>query len=71
MSFAEPYHSVTSAYAFDTRNMSALERRREDLESGTGGDHDISYRFTMPISTLQVLAWMKLMTRVQNGELYP
>lgn len=57
--------------ALESRGMSALERRREELESGPGGDHDIPYRFTLPISTLQVLAWMKLLARVQNGELHP
>jgi hypothetical protein len=53
------------------RGMGSLERGREDLESGTGGDHDLTYRFTLPISTPQVLAWMKLLARVQNGELHP
>lgn len=52
------------------RGMSSLERAREDLESGAGGDHDLPYRFTLPFSTLQVLAWIKLQTRVHNGELY-
>ena len=53
------------------RGMSSLERAREDLESGAGGDHDHPYRFTLPLSTLQVLAWMKLQARVRNGELRP
>lgn len=53
------------------RDMSSLERRRKDLESGAGGDHDLPYRFALPISTLQVLAWMKLLVSVQNGELHP
>jgi hypothetical protein len=51
--------------------MSSLERAREDLESGAGGDHDLPYRFTWPFSTLQVLAWIKLQARVHNGELRP
>jgi hypothetical protein len=53
------------------RGMSSLERAREDLESGVGGDHDHPYRFTLPFSTLQVLAWMKLQARVYKGELRP
>jgi hypothetical protein len=57
--------------ALESRGMSSLERRREELESGPGGDHDLPYRFSLPISTLQVLAWMKLLVRVQNGELHP
>ncbi len=55
----------------ERRGVGSLKRRREDLESGKGGDHDLPYRFTLPISTLQVLAWMKLLARVQNGELHP
>jgi hypothetical protein len=51
------------------RGMSSLERAREDLESGAGGDHDLPYRFTLPFSTLQVLVWMNLQARVRNGEL--
>ena len=52
------------------RGMSSLERAREDLESGAGGDHDLPYRFTWPFSTLQVLAWMKLQARVHSDELH-
>ena len=52
-------------------SMSALERRREELERGPGGDHDLPYRFSLPLSLPQVLAWMTLLVRVQRGELYP
>src|ERR1700730_5163859 len=51
----------------DRRAMSPLERRREELEFGGGGDHDIPYRFTLPVSMPQVFAWMKLRVRVQDG----
>ena len=53
------------------RGTSALESRRAELESGVGGDHDIPYRFTGPTSIPQVLAWTKLLVRVQAGELQP
>jgi len=49
--------------------MSLLERRREELEYGGGGDHDIPYHFTLPVPMPQVLAWMKLRVRVQDGAL--
>ncbi len=49
--------------------MSALERRRLGLELGPGGDHDVPYRFVLPPSTPQVLAWMRLLARIQRGEL--
>ncbi len=51
--------------------MSALERRREELESGHGSDHDIPYSFSLPLSLPQVLAWTTLLVMVQQGELHP
>ena len=51
-----------------SRSMSALQRRREELESGPGADHDLPYRFSLPLSLPQTLAWMALMVRVQRGE---
>jgi len=54
-----------------SRGMSALERRREALESGPGGDHDLPYSFSLPRSVPQVLAWMTLLARVQRSELHP
>ncbi len=55
----------------ESRGRSALERRREALESGPGGDHDLPYTFSLPRSLPQVLAWMSLLVRVQRGELHP
>jgi hypothetical protein len=71
MSFAELYNSVTSIYAFDTRSMSVLERRRLELELGPGGDHDVPHSFVLPPAMPQVLAWMRLLARIQRGELQP
>lgn len=48
---------------------SALESRRLELESGAGGNHDVPYRFVLPLSMPQVLAWMRLLARIQRGEL--
>jgi hypothetical protein len=48
-----------------------LDRRRLELELGTPGDHDTLYRFSLPRSLPQVLAWMTLLARVQRGELHP
>ena len=52
----------------DERGMSPLDKRRNELERGTGGDHDLPYRFTLPTSTPQVLAWVQLLVRVQQGD---
>jgi hypothetical protein len=51
--------------------MSPLEKRREELECGAGGDHDLPYQFTLPTSIPQVLAWVKLLARVQQGDFQP
>lgn len=63
--------SSRAAHALGERSMSSLDRRRLELERGTGGDHDTPYTFTLPASMPQVLAWMKLLARVQRGELQP
>jgi hypothetical protein len=55
----------------ESRSMNSLERRREELESGPAVDHDLPYRFSLPSSLPQVLAWMTLLARVQRGELQP
>lgn len=57
--------------ALESRGMSAQDRRREELESGSGGDQDLPYRFSLPISLPQVLAWITLRERMQQGELHP
>ena len=58
--------SSRGAFSQDARGMSPLERRRLEIEGGTGGDHDLPYRFTLPNSSPQVRAWMKLLLRVQK-----
>jgi hypothetical protein len=50
----------------DENCMSPLEKRREELERGAGGDHDLPYQFMLPTSTPQVLAWVKLLARVER-----
>jgi hypothetical protein len=55
----------------DESGMSLLDKRREELERGAGGDHDLPYRFTLPTSLPQVLAWVKLLARVQQGDFQP
>ena len=46
-----------------------LERRRIEVELGPGGDHNSPYRFGMPISMVERLAWVKLLARAQRGDL--
>ncbi len=63
--------SARAAHALDERSMSSLEKRRLEHELGAGGDHDVPYHFALPLSMPQALAWMRLMGRVQRGELQP
>ena len=51
--------------------MSALESRRLALELGPGGDHDVLYRFVLPPSMPQVLAWTRLLAQVHCGAFQP
>ena len=59
------------AHALPMQGMSALERRRVELEFGTADDHDVPYTFALPASWPAVLAWMKLLTKVHAHELQP
>lgn len=51
------------------RQRQALDTKRLEVELGTGGDHDTPYTFTLPTSVPQVLAWTKLLVKIQAGEL--
>ena len=61
------YLTTTDAPA--NLGMSLLYTKRLEIERGQGGDHDTPYLFTLPVSMKERLAWMRLQTRVQAGEL--
>src|SRR5215469_2104798 len=63
-----PAHTSPSP---DESGMSPLDKRREELERGAGGDHDLPYQFTLPTAMPQVLAWVKLLARVRQGDFQP
>jgi hypothetical protein len=52
-------------------SVSVLDQKRLEVELGPGGDHDVPYSFALPVSMPQVLAWMRLLGKVQRGELVP
>lgn len=52
-----------------TNSISLLDQRRLHVELGVGGDHDMPYQFSLPASTPQLLAWTRLMGKVQAGEM--
>ncbi len=51
--------------------MSVLDQKRLEIELGPGGDHDIPDSFSLPAYMPQVLAWMRLLAKVQRSELEP
>ena len=53
------------------RVFTAASKEDLEIEDGPGGDHDIPYCFSLPASMPQLLAWTRLQTRVQAGELEP
>ncbi len=57
--------------ALDEKSGSSLEKRRLELELGTGADQDIPYSFALPASIPQVLAWLRLLAKVHRGEVQP
>lgn len=56
--------SMTTGYVF-AYALNPLDRRRQEIEFGPGGDHDCPYIFTLPQSVPEMLAWMKLLEKVQ------
>lgn len=63
--------SSTGEQVLSMNNVSLLERRRAELECGSGGDHDTPYTFSLPTSMPQAIAWARLLARVQAGQLQP
>lgn len=49
---------------------SPLEQSRDALERGSGGDHNLPYQYSAPNWTPEVLAWAKLLARVELGDLH-
>jgi hypothetical protein len=45
-----------------------VDQRREALERGAGGDHDMPYRFSLPSSAAALVSWVKLLARMQQGD---
>ena len=66
-----PNESRTAACSLNEGSIPMLERRRLELELGPGGDHDVPYTFALPLWMPHVLAWMRVLAKVQRGELEP
>ena len=64
----EPIATTATAEGLEK---SMLDQKRLEIELGTEGDHDVSYSFALPVSMPQVLVWMRLLAKVQRGQLVP
>ncbi len=62
---------VTIEQFLQRGHMVSADVKRLELELGTEGDCDCPYTFMLPDNMPQVLAWMRLLARVHNGELEP
>jgi hypothetical protein len=61
--------SLTGTGVPPSLGMSFPDTKGLELERDKGGDHDTPYRFTLPISVKEQLAWVHLQARVRAGEL--
>ncbi len=61
--------SSAATYLPGGGGISSLDKKRLEIELGPGGDHDTPYLFSLSISTPQLVAWTRLLARVQVGEL--
>jgi hypothetical protein len=67
---ASPLHNyLTTMGTLSSLGMSFQEKKRLEIELGSGGDHDLPYLFTLPITQKERLAWIRLQKQVQAGEL--
>jgi len=62
---------VSVEQLWDKYRVSWIEVRRLEMELGAGGDHDQPYTWDLPLSSLHILAWTRLLTRQIRGELEP
>jgi hypothetical protein len=67
----EPANPVISEAGGNNRESNLMKLTREELEWSRGGDYDTPYTFALPVSMPQALAWVRLLAKVQNGELIP
>src|SRR5260370_37243936 len=64
---AQAWHEQ-GQHAPDKGSTSVLERSRLAVELDGSADHDTPYRFSLPVSLPQALAWTRLLARLRRGE---
>jgi hypothetical protein len=70
-SYFESANAVTPETRGNNRESNLLRQMQGESEWDTGGDHDTPYTFALPVSMPQALAWVRLLAKVQRGELEP
>jgi hypothetical protein len=70
-SSGEPAIPVMSEARGNNRESNLMRQTREELEWSRGGDYDTPYSFALPVLMPQTLAWARLLSMVQRGELVP
>jgi hypothetical protein len=66
---ATQHEHLATTGAPSSLGMSFQEKKRLEIELGSGDDHDTPYLFTLPISQKERLAWIRLQQQVQAGKL--
>ncbi len=61
--------SMTADQFLTDKSINALDVKRLELELSIAKDHNTPYVFTLPSALSELLAWTRLLARVQNGEL--
>ena len=70
-SFIEPTNPVIAETRGNNQESNFIKQKREKLEWSRGDGYDTLYTFALPVSMPQVLAWTRLLAKVQRGELEP
>ena len=62
-------NSITADQFLSRKRMDVQDVRRLALELSTEKDHDTSYQFALPVYLPELLAWLRLLGKVQRGEI--
>ena len=67
----EATNPVIAETRVNNQESNFIRQTREKLEWSRGDGYDTLYTFALPVSMPQILAWTRLLAKVQRGELIP
>ncbi len=67
----EATNPVIAETRVNNQESNLIRQMREKLEWSRGDGYDTLYTFALPVSMPQILAWTRLLAKVQRGELIP